>query len=132
MELPKNESTFDIETVGDTTFKNYQGQFTVRCTLTMGQKHAMELEKSRLMGSYTNPTEELVGIAVLFANLRHKIVDGPEWWKQSTGGATIKDENVLVDIYNGIMKAEEEWRQKVKELAAPTAKASTDSQQQSQ
>ncbi len=114
--------------MGDTTFKEYEGQFTVRCILTMGQKHAMELEKSRLLGSYVNPTEELRGLAIILANLRHKVVDGPEWWKQSGGGSNLKDENVLVDIYNKVLKAEDEWRQKVKELATPAE--STDSQPQ--
>lgn len=127
MELPNNESVFDIEVVGDTTLKEYKGQFTCRCVLTMGQKHAMELEKSRLLGNYTNPTDDLIGIAVIFSNLRQKLVDGPEWWKQSVGGTTIKDENVLVDIYEKVQKAEGEWRQKVKDLATPP-KNPTDSQ----
>lgn len=119
MELPNNESVFDIDVTGDTTLKEYKGQFTCLCVLTMGQKHAMQLEKSRLLGSYANPTDDLIGIAVIFSNLRQKLVDGPEWWKQSVGGATIKDENVLVEIYEKIQKAENEWRQKVKDLAAP-------------
>jgi hypothetical protein len=119
MELPKNEAVFEVDVTGDTTFKQYQGQFTCRCVLSMGQKHAMELEKSRLLGANPNPTEDLKGIAVVFANLRAKIIEGPEWWKQSFGGSTINDENVLVELYDQVEKAEIEWRQKVKELANP-------------
>jgi hypothetical protein len=128
MELPKNEATFDVDVLGDTTFKQYQGQFSCRCVLNLGQKHAMELEKSRLLGSYSNPTEELEGLAIIFATLRAKLTDGPEWWKQSLGGATIGDENILIELYNKVEKAEKEWRQKVKELANP----STDSQSPNQ
>jgi len=127
MELPSNESTFDVDVTGDTTQKEYKGQFTCRCVLTMGQKHALELEKSRLLGSYTNPTDDLIGIAVIFSNLRQKLIDGPEWWKQSSGGTSINDENVLLEIYNKIQKAENEWRQKVKDLASPP-KTPTDPQ----
>lgn len=127
MELPISESTFDIDVKGDTTLKEYKGQFTCRCVLTMGQKHVLELEKSRLLGSYTNPTDDLIGIAVIFSNLRQKLIDGPEWWKQSVGGTTIKDENVLVEIFEKIQKAENEWRQKIKDLASPP-KAPTDLQ----
>jgi hypothetical protein len=119
MELPNNEATFDVDVKGDTTQQEYKGQFTCRCVLTMGQKHAMELEKSRLLGSFANPTDDLIGIAIIFSNLRQKLVDGPEWWKQSVGGTTIKDENVLVEIHGKIQKAENEWRQKVKDLANP-------------
>ena len=120
MELPKNEVAFEVDIQGDTTFKKYQGQFTCRCILSMGQKHSMELEKSRLLGNYKNPTPELEGIAAVFANLRAKLIDAPDWWKQSAGGATISDENVLVELYNKAEKAEQEWRQKVKELANPS------------
>src|ERR1035437_9147173 len=124
MELPSNESTFEVELVGDTTFKKYDGQFTCRCVLTMGQKHALELEKNRLLGNHANPTSDLEGIAIIFANLRAKIVNSPEWWKQSLGGAAISDENVLIELFNKVEKAEQEWRQKVKDLANPP---STDS-----
>src|ERR1700677_3705622 len=107
MELPKNEATFDVDVLGDTTFKHYSGSFTCRCVLSMGQKHGMELEKSRLLGSYTNPTEDLKGLATIFAILRAKVVDGPEWWKQSSGGATISDENILIELYDQLEKAED-------------------------
>ena len=119
MELPKNESTFEVAVVGDTTYKKYDGQFTVRCVLTMGQKHGMELEKTRLMGNHASPTEDLKGLAIIFANLRAKITDAPEWWKQSVGGATISDENVLIELFDQVEKAEKEWRQKVRDLANP-------------
>ncbi|CAN5950519.1 unnamed protein product [Sphagnum jensenii] len=74
------------------------------------------------------PTEDLKGIAILFANLRAKVIDAPEWWKQSGGGASIQDENILLELYDQVQKAEFEWRQKVKELANPQ----TDSQSPSQ
>lgn len=119
MELPPNESTFEVDTIGDTTFKRYEGQFTVRCVLNMGQKHALELEKSRLLGSYPNPTGDLAGLAEVFATVRAKIVDAPEWWKQSVGGTTVRDENVLIYIYTQTVEAERAWRQKVQEMAAP-------------
>lgn len=120
MELPKNEATFEVDLQGSATLKEYKGQFSCRCVLTMGQKHSMELEKSRLLGNYANPTPELEGIAIIFASLRAKLVDAPEWWKQSQGGTSISDENILVELYNQVEKAEQEWRQKVKDLAKPS------------
>lgn len=120
MELPKNESTFSVTAVGDTTFKKYDGEFTVRCVLTVGQRQMMELEKSRLLGSSPNPTDALVGLAEVLATLRARIVEAPEWWKQSFGGSTLSDENILMELYNQVIEAESQWRQKVKELANPT------------
>lgn len=120
MELPKNESTFSVDVVGDTTFKKYEGQFTVRCVLSAGQRHAMESEKSRLMGSSPQPTDALIGLSEVLGTLRAKIVDAPEWWKQSVGGSALTDENVLMELYAKVGEAEIQWRQKVKELANPS------------
>lgn len=115
MELPKNEATFDVDVVGEITGKRYDGLFTVRCVLNMGQKHALEIERSRLMGNFGAPTDGLVGIAIILSSLRAKIVDGPEWWKQSNGGSTMLDDNVLLEIYSKINEAEAEWKKTVKE-----------------
>jgi hypothetical protein len=124
MALPDTTSVFDFEHTTDLG-KKYDGQFTVRCTLNMGQKHALELEKTRLLGNYANPTEELAGIAIVLANLRVKITDGPPWWMQSNGGYNIEDEDALVALYNKVQNAETEWRSKLLEKAQK-AKAQTE------
>jgi hypothetical protein len=128
MDLPDKESSFDFDHVADLTGKRYEGQFTVRCVLTIAQKHAMEIEKTRLLGNFTNPTDGLAGIAVILSTLRHKIVDAPEWWKQSGGGSSIEDEDVLVAIYDKIVLAEAEWREKLKKKASVQKKSSKSSQ----
>ena len=114
MDLPSKEKMFDFEHTGDDTGKKYEGRFTVLCTLNIGQKHSLALEKTRLLGNYPNPTDDLAGFAVILANLRAKIVDGPEWWKQSVGGTLIEDESVLVDLYNRVQEAEIEWKDNLK------------------
>ena len=114
MDLPSKEKTFTFEHIGETTGKNYNGQFTVICVLNVGQKHAMALEKTRLMGNYMNPTDDLAGFAVILANLRAKIVTAPEWWNQSGGGAVIDDEDALVVLYRKITEAEIEWKADLK------------------
>lgn len=127
MELPKNEATFSIDAVGDITGKKYEGLFTVRCVLNMGQKHLMELERSRLLGNYANPTDELAGIAMILASLRAKIVDGPEWWKQSAGGNNLSDDNILLEVFNKISDAEIQWKKTVKEKALSTTNTTSQS-----
>lgn len=123
MELPKNEAVIDFNMTGETTHTQYTGKFTVLCILNMGQKHELELERTRLLADHANPTDGLAGIATILATLRVKIVDGPEWWKQSGGGADIKDEDVLVDLWRQVRDAEIAWRSQVK--AAATAKEGT-------
>lgn len=115
MDLPKNEAVFDFDFTSELG-KKYDGRFTVVCLLDMGQKHRLELEKTRLMGNYSNPTDGLIGIALVLATLRVKIIDAPEWWKQSGGGFSIKDEDALVALYDKVQTAEVEWRTQLAEM----------------
>ena len=114
MDLPSKEKTFDFQHTGETTGKEYAGRFTVLCVLNVGQKHALSLEKTRLLGNYQNPTDDLAGLAIILANLRAKVVEAPEWWKQSQGGALIEDEDALVVLYRKIQEAEFEWKEELK------------------
>lgn len=118
MDLPNKEKTFDFDYVAELTGKKYDGRFTVLCSLNIGQKHAMALEKTRLLGSYQNPTDDLFGFAVILSSLRAKVIDGPEWWKQSRGGSGIEDEDVLLELYNKVQEAEAQWKETLKQKAA--------------
>jgi len=122
MDLPKNEKTFELEATGSVTGKEYNGKFTVKCILSMFDKRQLEMEKTRLTADYNNPTEGLSGIAFILANLRVRVVDGPEWWKQSEGGDEIYDEEVLVKLYEKTMDAEKEWRESLKGKAEGNSK----------
>lgn len=117
MDLPLKEKTFEFDHVGEDTGKEYKGKFTVLATLTVGQKHALALEKTRLLGNYANPTDDLAGLAIILANLRAKIIDAPEWWKQSAGGANVEDESALVVLYRQVQEAELEWKEELKKKA---------------
>lgn len=119
MDLPSKERTFDFEHVGEDTGKKYEGRFTVLCVLNVGQKHALGLEKTRLLGNYANPTDDLAGLAIILANLRAKIVDAPEWWKQSNGGSILDDESVIVALYRKVQEAEFQWKEDLKKKAQP-------------
>ncbi len=114
MDLPKKESTFELDHAAIVSGKKYDGTFTVRTVLNMGQKHKLELEKTRLMADYTNPTDGLAGIAIILSKLRIHIVDGPEWWKQSAGGFLIDDEDALVALYDKVIEAENKWKESLK------------------
>lgn len=112
MDLPEKQSTFEFEHEGLT--KKYEGRFTVKCHLNAGEKHQLAMEKTRLMADYINPTDDLAGLATILSKLRVHIIDGPEWWKQSAGGFLIDDEDALVALYDKILGAEKEWKEKVR------------------
>lgn len=127
MDLPSKERTFDFDHVGLDTGKEYKGRFTVLCTLNVGQKHALALEKTRLLGNYANPTDDLSGFSVILANLRAKIVDAPEWWKQSSGGSTLEDEDALVMLYRKVQEQEDAWKEDLKKKVQKIPEPSTSS-----
>jgi hypothetical protein len=112
--LPKNEKSFDVDLVGDTTGIQYKGTFTARCVLNISSRHSLELEKTRLMADYANPSAGLAGIAIALSNIRARIVEGPAWWKDSNAGADIIDENVLFHLYSECNRVESLWRKELK------------------
>ena len=115
--LPKKEKTFNIDLKGDDTLAEYKGDFTVRCVLGMAQRHSLELEKTRLMADYANPSQGLRSISIALANVRARIVESPKWWRDLNNGGDILDENIVFDLYAECLKAEDEWRDKVKKLS---------------
>ena len=114
MDLPDKQKTFHFDHIGLDTGKEYKGQFTVLCLLNVGQKHSMSLEKTRLLGNYANPTDDLAGFSIILASLRAKITDAPDWWKQSQGGATIEDEDALVALFQKVEEMEQTWKMDLK------------------
>lgn len=112
--LPKNEKSFDIDLKGETTDLQYKGTFTARCVLNIANRHAMELEKTRLMADYANPSNGLAGIAIALSSIRAKITDGPAWWKNSDAGANLIDENIIFILYDECNKLESAWRKELK------------------
>ena len=120
--LPKNERSFDIDLVGETTMAKYKGQFTVTCILDIAGRHEQELEKTRLMADYANPSKGLYGIATALAALRTKIISSPDWWKNTQEGAKIQDEEVIFFLYEKCNEMERLWRSDLKQASKQAEK----------
>ena len=120
MELPKNEKTFTFNEKGDTTLKDYEGSFTVKCVLSMFDKRVLEIEKSRLKADVANPSAELTALTIILANLKVRVSDSPEWWKNSDNGNNMTDENIVVTLFDKVMDQEDEWRKELKEKSGAT------------
>jgi hypothetical protein len=119
MDFGKTEKTFYFDY---TTMlgRRYEGNFTVKCLLNMGEKHRMELERARLLGNNSNPTNELLGLAIIFSTLRAKIVDAPNWWTQSRNGETLQEEDLLGELFAKVDDAEIAWRKEFIESTQQT------------
>lgn len=114
MSLPKNESSFDFEHVGELYGKKYEGQFTVKCVLTVADKRNLEIEKSRLTADLMNPTGNLSALGAVIANLRVRVIQAPDWFNQIIMTLDILDEEVIFELYSKCLDKSVEWRESVK------------------
>jgi hypothetical protein len=125
MELPKNESSFHYDHTGEMTGRNYNGTFTVRCVLNIAEKRILEIEKSTITADLNNPTGELNAIATVVANLRVRVQNAPDWFKQSIRSLDLLDDEVYFDIYSKCLEAENNWITEVKGNALGEQQAET-------
>lgn len=117
MSLPKNESTFDFQHTGELTGKKYEGHFTVKCVLGLGDKRYLEIEKSRLTADLMNPTGNLSALSSVVANLRVRVIEAPDWFNQSIMSLDILDEELVFELYSECLKKSDEWQKKIKKKA---------------
>jgi len=116
VDLPNKQKTFEFDHIGESG-KKYDGKFTVLCSLNVGQRVLLAQEKTRILGGHANPTDDLSGFAIILANLRAKIVEGPTWWQQSNGGNLIDDEDAVVALFRKLDEAELAWKDDLKKKA---------------
>jgi hypothetical protein len=114
MDLPKNQKSFQLDHIGEVTGRRYEGTFNVKCALNMAEKRKLEIERSTLSADLTNPTGNLNAISVVVANLRVRVVDAPDWFKQAIMSLDLLDEDVLFEIYGKCLDKSEEWLSEVK------------------
>lgn len=116
MELPKRERTFYFDFTGESGFR-YEGNVTIKCRLNVSERHALELNRSRLLGDCVNPTDSLRGIAVCLSTCQAKIIEAPNWWMQSNG-SKLEDEDALVALFSRIEDESDAWRQELVDQAS--------------
>ena len=114
MDLPKNQKSFEISYLGEITGKKYEGTFTVKCVLNLAEKRKVEIERSTLSADLNNPTDSLSAIATIVSNLRVRVVESPDWFKQSVQTLDVLDEDVLFHIFSKCMEKSDEWTSEVK------------------
>jgi hypothetical protein len=121
MDLPKNEKTFTFEQVGEVTGKKYDGEFTVKCVLTMFDKREVELKKTQLVSDSQNPTSLLSSISHIIATLQVRVLKAPTWWEQSADGLDILDENIVIELYDKVVAQESIWKDELKAQIGETS-----------
>ena len=122
MSLPEKIRTFYFDHK-DEYGERREGNFSVKCRLTMRERQSMELNKSRLLGGHTSPTDALTGISVMVATLSTHITEAPEWWKQSDSGLDLEDETIVIELFNKLTDEQTAWRDELTQYALDKTKA---------
>lgn len=125
--LPKNERTFTVSVEGDVTGEKFEGQFTAKCVLNMAERHTKELEKTRLMADYANPSGSLAGLAEILSTTKVKLVSWPDWWANLDFGSQVLDENIIIEIYDKVQALEKEWKTEIRKKAKEAKEAGKES-----
>lgn len=116
MGLPNKEKVIDFDYVTKLGEK-YTGQFTILCSLDVGKTRILEIEKSKLLADLNMPTNDLYSICTILAELRVRIIDGPQWWLKSNGGLSIEEEEVIAVLYNKIVECKNLWIKEIMDKA---------------
>src|ERR1700743_326806 len=76
-----NEDTVEINVVGSTTGKVYDGKFKIKIWLSLEDELIRENKFRELIGpSNNNPSERALDLAGGLSELFVRVLEGPAWW----------------------------------------------------
>jgi hypothetical protein len=116
--LPAKDHTFTIDLIGDETGKKYQGKFTIKNVLNIGEKVQLEREISRFLSDYQNPTDNLKILATAIANIKMHIISYPDFWNIDEDGLDIEDNNLIFHIFEKIMETKQKRYEEISKAAS--------------
>lgn len=109
----KNSVPIFLHVTGDETGKTYIGEFEVRVRLSHRDELRLDQVRRELLGtSPEHASSDAAARARVFATLRVRLVDYPDWWAASGFGLDLLDENVIVELYEQSIRVANEARQK--------------------
>jgi hypothetical protein len=93
--------SFDVKVTGDLTGKEYSGLFKVKTKLSVKERlKESEIKRSILGVASQDADQEAILMASAVAYLAVRVVESPAWWKESEGGLSLEDLNVLAVVNN--------------------------------
>lgn len=129
MNLPKNMKTFRIDVRGETTGKQWVGEFVTVCMPTLRQKANAAVMESQLNTDLQNLDSATMMYHQMISQLAYRLESAPDWWIDSNNGQDLHDFNVVYEVFKNCAEAEREWREKIwgKDEEKDTIKRTDDS-----
>lgn len=116
----KSEVSANVNIKGENTGNTYTGIFTAKTKLSYREMISQDALRRQILGpDPKNAAEAIWEHASLASYLQVRLIDAPDWWKQSNGGLdgpVGTDHNVLTTVFNTVAaKIEEEIKAHAKE-----------------
>ena len=115
-----------VDVKDGTTGEPYRGEFTFRLALTRRQAMFADQVRRGLIGPTPEGTEPLANVQTecyILGQLAARVVDSPKWWQDSDSGRDLTAYNVVLEVYNKALEAEENYKKSfAKEAVAATKK----------
>ena|ERR1700677_2855089 len=113
MTLEPKEFTIDI--VGERTARTYMGKFRTKTLLTHRETIQVDNIRRSLLGADPSNSGATAGAtAGVLAELSVRLIETPQWWKDSNGSMDLFDEIVLVTVMNKVQEIETEYLNSIK------------------
>lgn len=103
----QDDAQFDIHVIGSKTKETYKGTFRASRFLS----HRQMLARDRLMREYLGPNAESSAErarAQALADCQVSLTKTPKFWSEYGNGMDLVDDNVLVEVWKGIQKIQED------------------------
>lgn len=108
-QIPSTTKVFQIDIVGSVTKKRFLGDFECKIP-TMKDQALIAKHEAMLNGEF--PVYLNQGVLKLhkwIAYLRFTLINTPRFWQESELGYDLRDPNVVEEVYDQVLKFEQEW-----------------------
>lgn len=109
---------FSVNIIGESTGKPFAGTFTTKTVLTRGDRFIADQRRRELLGPQAQEAmPDLQLEAYMHGQLMVRILESPEWWKQSDYGKNLEDANVIIELFNLVREKEDKAKEDLKKNA---------------
>lgn len=126
MSLPLNEFSFHFKLQGDKTKEWYEGDFTCACILTNSEMLDVAIKWDRYNAGSKSLPDKFGDFNRIMAELEVRIKKAPTWWKESNSGWTLLDPNIVYSVFVEVMKAPDDWNDRLKKRSEEAQKVADD------
>ena len=109
-----SQAEFDINEIGERSKTTFMGTFKVKCVLSpLDMLKMVRLYRDLIVT--TNPhlaSQTIENIAFALSQLKFRVVESPEFWKNTEIDGGHVDQNVVIEIINLAINAEEEFNKR--------------------